>query len=60
MKKGELIKILKKNNCYLFRHGTSHDIWMSPITNKKFPVPRHKNEMKKGTVNKILRQSGIK
>ena len=38
MKKGELIKILKKSGCYLKREGTRHEIWVSPITQNMFEV----------------------
>ena len=41
MKTSELIKILKKAGCYKLRSGGSHDIWISPMTDKKFQVPRH-------------------
>lgn len=59
MKTGELTKILKKNGCYLLRNGNNHDIWVSPITNKQFAVPRHKDEVKTGTAKKILKDAGI-
>ncbi|MGN0400659.1 MAG: type II toxin-antitoxin system HicA family toxin [Acetatifactor sp.] len=59
MKNGELTKILKKNGCNLIRHGSNHDIWFSPITNKQFAVPRHKEEIKTGTANSILKAAGI-
>lgn len=59
MKTTELLKILKKNGCYLIRHGSNHDIWFSPITNKQFAVPRHKDEIKTGTLKSILRDAGI-
>lgn len=59
MKTSELLKILKKNGCYFSRHGKRHDIWISPITNKQFPVPRHKDEIKPGTLKSILDDAGI-
>ena len=59
MKNIELIKILKKANCELKRHGSSHDIWFSPITGQQFTVPRHKDEIKTGTVKSILKSAGI-
>lgn len=59
MKAGELTKLLKKNGCYLLRHGSNHDIWFSPITNKQFAVPRHKAEIKPGTAKSILKDAGI-
>ncbi len=59
MKTSELLKILKKNNCYLLRHGKSHDIWFSPITNKQFSVPRHKDEVKIKTLKNIMDDAGV-
>lgn len=59
MKTSELLKILKKNGCYLVRHGKSHDIWFSPITNKQFSVPRHKDEIKTGTLGSIMKDAGV-
>lgn len=60
MKTQELIKLLKKNNCYLLRNGKRHDIWYSEKTGRQFPVPRHKQEMAVGTVNSILEDAGLK
>lgn len=60
MKTQELLKILKKNECYLMRHGNSHDIWFSQRTNKQFTVPRHKAEIKTGTLRNIWKEAGIK
>lgn len=31
MKTQELIKLLKKNNCYILRNGSRHDIWYSEL-----------------------------
>lgn len=59
MKTTELLKILKKNGCCLIRHGSNHDIWFSPISNKQFAVPRHKDEIKTGTLKSILKEAGI-
>ena len=60
MKTSELLKILKKNGCYLIRHGRSHDIWFSPITNRQFSVPRHKDEVKTKPLKSIIEDAGIK
>lgn len=60
MKTSELLKILKKNKCYLVRHGKNHDIWFSPVTEKQFSVPRHKDEIKIKTLNSIMEDAGIK
>lgn len=59
MKTVELLKILKKSGCSLVRHGSNHDIWISPITNKQFAIPRHKDEIKIGTLKNILKDAGL-
>lgn len=60
MKTSELIKILKKNGCYLLRNGKKHDIWYSPKTKKQFSVPRHlSQDIPKGTYNSIKKDAGF-
>lgn len=39
MKVSELKKILRENDCYLYREGSRHEIWISRRTGKKFQVP---------------------
>lgn len=60
MKTQELVKLLKKNGCYISRNGTRHDIWYSEKTGEQFPVPRHKAEVAVGTLNNILKAAGLK
>lgn len=61
MKYSELHKMLKQAGCYIVRQGGNHPIWYSPITKKEFPTSRHeKEEVKTGTLNQILKQSGLK
>ena len=60
MKTQELIKLLKKNKCYVLRNGSRHDIWFSERTGKQFTVPRHKAEIPVGTLNNILKDAGLK
>ena len=45
MKLSELLKLFSKNQIKLLQHGKRHDIYYSPITGKKFPVPRHAKEI---------------
>mgnify|MGYP003300035642 CR=1 FL=1 len=60
MKTSELTKLLTKAGCCLVRHGKKHDIWESPITGKKFSVPRHQaKEIPQGTADNIKEQAGI-
>lgn len=60
MKTQELIKLLRKNKCYILRNGSRHDIWYSEITQKQFPLPRQKAEIPTGTLNNILKDAGVK
>ena len=60
MKTGELLKLLKQNGIILKRNGKKHDIYYSPITNKSFPVPRHKAEIAEGTLKSILTDAGLR
>lgn len=61
MKKAELLKKLSGAGCYIIREGTNHEVWYSPITKKKFTVPRHKGqEIRTGTANNILKSAGLK
>lgn len=61
MKTSELLKILKNNRCYFVEHGKEHDKWHSEITDKDIRVPRHPSkEIAKGTLNRILKDAGLK
>ncbi|WP_372941418.1 type II toxin-antitoxin system HicA family toxin [Shewanella sp.] len=56
----DLIKQLKANGCKFVRHGKGdHQIWYSPITEKKFSVPHPKKNMPVGTLKSIQRMAGI-
>ncbi len=60
MKTSELVKLLKKNNCYLQEHGKEHDRWYSDTTHKTFMVPRHgSKEIPTGTAKRIMKDAGI-
>lgn len=60
MKVSELWRILQKAGCTIYRRGSNHDIWISPITGKTFPVPRHKTEeLKPKTLASIKGKAGI-
>jgi predicted RNA binding protein YcfA (HicA-like mRNA interferase family) len=61
MKTSELTKVLTKNGCYCIEHGKEHDKWYSPMTEKYFMLPRHQaKEIPKGTVNRIMKDAGLK
>lgn len=58
---GEKKRELKKIGCYKIKEGKRHEIWYSPKTGKKFPVPRHDSqELATGTMNSIDKDSGLK
>ncbi len=60
MKVSELLKLLRKNGIAFHSSGGNHDIYYSPITNKKFPVPRHlSKEIPTGTLKKIMKLAGL-
>jgi len=61
MKYSELKKFLSQNNCYKKNEGTRHETWYSSITGKTFQIGRHNTQdVKKGTLNKILKDAGLK
>ena len=62
MKTSELMKLLKRDGgCYFLEHGGEHDFWFCPLTGKEIQIPRHKaKEIPTGTVNKILKDAGLK
>jgi predicted RNA binding protein YcfA (HicA-like mRNA interferase family) len=60
MKTSELLKLFREHDITLVEYGKRHDLYYSPITGKKFPVPRHKAEIKIGTLNSMLKDAGLK
>jgi len=61
MKTSEALRKLKNEGCYFLLHGGNHDWWFSPVTNKKFQVPRHKaQEITLKTKASMELYSGIK
>lgn len=42
MKLNELLKILRRNGCYLKREGANHSLWISSINGAVEAIPRHK------------------
>jgi mRNA interferase HicA len=58
MKRGDLIRLLVDNGCYLHRHGANHDIYVNAVTGKKTAIPRH-GEIRNTLVAMILKQLDI-
>lgn len=60
MKVSEMKKLLKQIGCRKIRDGANHEIWYSPITDRKFQVPRHQSqEVPTGTEKQIRKESGL-
>ena len=62
MKYRELEKKLKKIGCYFTgEYMNNHPVWKSPVTGKLFKMSQHgSEEVKNGTLNSILKDSGLK
>mgnify|MGYP003457306108 FL=1 len=43
MKYNQFYAELSAEGCFVLRNGANHDIWFSPLTGSKFPLPRHGN-----------------
>lgn len=57
----ELKRELKKHGCKLHHEGGGHEMWISPITGKMFPVGRHDTaQVPPGTLKSILQAAGLK
>ncbi|MCL1804891.1 MAG: type II toxin-antitoxin system HicA family toxin [Clostridiales bacterium] len=60
MKVGELIRLARKHGCYIKRHGSEHDIWVSPITGGSASIPRHQSkELGTGIAERIKKILGL-
>jgi predicted RNA binding protein YcfA (HicA-like mRNA interferase family) len=54
----ELRQLLQDAGCFFVRAGKgSHEIWESPITKRRFPVPT--NIASRHTANEVLKQAGL-
>ena len=56
----ELEKILKKDGLYYYDTVGSHMQYKHRIKPGKVTIPRHRGDIKKGTLNSVLKQAGIK
>jgi predicted RNA binding protein YcfA (HicA-like mRNA interferase family) len=54
----ELRQLLRRAGCTFVRAGKgSHQIWFSPITGRRFPVPV--GIVSRHTANSVLQQAGL-
>lgn len=58
MKRGKLVRELRRAGCELHRHGKKHDLFINPSNGRKAPVPRH-NEIKNTLAELIRKQLGL-
>ena len=58
MKRGNFIRELTKQGCYLKRHGSRHDIYINPVNGQQTPIPRHP-EIKESLCRLIKKQLGL-
>lgn len=56
----ELEKILKKDGWYCYKVVGSHYQYKHSTKPGKITIPRHCKEIKKGTLNSILKNAGLK
>ena len=54
MKRGGLVRHLRRHGCVLRREGRAHSIWENPLTGESEAVPRH-TEIKNLLARKICR-----
>ena len=54
MKRGDLLRHLRRHGCHLKREGASHSLWTNPQTGKVEAVPRH-TEVSNQLCRKICR-----
>ncbi len=56
----EIIKLIEKNGFQFVSSNGSHRKYKNPVTGKTVIIPYHSKELKRGTEQNILRQSGLK
>ncbi len=58
MKRGSLLRHLRKHGCYLKREGAAHSLWINPKTGAVEAVPRH-TEVSNQLARKICRNLSV-
>lgn len=60
-KVNELLRKLKKDGWFLYRHGKKHDMYAHPTKKGMLTIPRHgSKEIANGTYRSILKDAGLK
>ena len=60
MKPREVLKLLRKDGWYVAEQNGSHIQLKHPVKKGRVTVPRHNEDIKKGTLGSILTQAKIK
>ncbi|HED04361.1 MAG TPA: type II toxin-antitoxin system HicA family toxin [Candidatus Fraserbacteria bacterium] len=58
MKRGDLLRHLRRHGCYLKHEGRSHSLWCNPTTGAAEAVPRH-TEIANRLARKICRNLSV-
>lgn len=58
MKRGELLRHLRRHGCFLKRQGSAHELWVNPVTGHVEAVPRHQ-EIPNNLAKKIARALSV-
>jgi mRNA interferase HicA len=58
VKRGDLLRHLRRHGCYLKREGGSHSLWCNPATGAVEAIPRH-GEIANKLVHKICRSLAV-
>ena len=58
MKRGDLLRHLRRHGCYLKREGASHSLWCNPATGAVEAIPRH-TEIPNVLARKICRNLSV-
>lgn len=58
MKRGDLLRHLRRHGCFLKREGGSHSLWCNPKTGAVEAVPRHA-EVANNLARKICRNLAV-
>ena len=58
MKRGDLLRHLRRHGCYLKREGANHSLWCNPKTGAVEAVPRH-TEVANNLAHKICRRLAV-
>lgn len=58
MKRGALLRHLRRHGCYLKREGREHSLWCNPATGAVAAVPRH-TEIPNRLADRICQQLSV-